>query len=574
MQKIRDIYIKYKKDSFMLLLLFLSFIIISAFLGHIYGSLFMDCGREVYLPELMLKGKVLFKDIFGMYNPLSYQINALLYFLFGHSISVLYTASYINAFATLIGIYLISRIFINEFYSFTISALIMSIYIFGSISVISYIFPYAFAFPYAVTFFIYSVFLFLLYMKTDIKKYICLSVFLLGMSLACKPEFLLCVIPMAVVMYLRKVNIKTFLYSFVLFLLPTILSYGILFIQGLTVDDFVKYIIFIKNFFNTPEQQYYTSTSIAHPWSGKIINYCLTIMFHFFKYLFIGCLIVSLCFRKSAVKYLGFLFIPVFVSYSVYYINASINYHIFCWSVFAIIVVLFFEFEKTKDNRNELLIFLAITGLLSMARINFFPVQKYGYLIYMLLPLVALWCYFIKNDIKFLSRFPYKKYVSLTLLILAFTNIFFIKNYTSDYKSVAALQNKISSKEYYTIVFDRLVNWIEKNTRQSDTILIMPEGVMINFVTKRPTLDKYYHLIPNHIAALGEQNIVNDLKNNKPDYVIITNQPYGMYGASYMCEDFGNMICQFIEKNYILKRRLRSFDNNLNNFDAEIYKLK
>lgn len=43
----------------------------------------VDVSREAYIPWQMLKGKVLYKDIFNVYGPLGYQINAIAYALLG-----------------------------------------------------------------------------------------------------------------------------------------------------------------------------------------------------------------------------------------------------------------------------------------------------------------------------------------------------------------------------------------------------------------------------------------------------------------------------------------------------------
>ena len=60
------------------------------------GNLFVDCGREAYIPMQILKGEVLYKDIFNIYAPLSYLFNAFLFKLFGENLQVLYFAGFIT----------------------------------------------------------------------------------------------------------------------------------------------------------------------------------------------------------------------------------------------------------------------------------------------------------------------------------------------------------------------------------------------------------------------------------------------------------------------------------------------
>ena len=97
---------------------------------------------------------------------------------------------------------------------------------------------------------------------------------------------------------------------------------------------------------------------------------------------------------------------------------------------------------------------------------------------------------------------------------------------------------------------------------------------MLNFVTGRPTLPLYYHLIPNHISALGESSIVEGLNSQKPQYIILNNSKYDVYNKQEMCNDFGLEICKFINENYSIQESMTQKDNKNKIYKATIYKLK
>ena len=59
------------------LLIIISFI---TFWGR-FGDIVIDSYREVYIPQQILEGKVIYKDLFVIYPPLAYLINAFLNFL-------------------------------------------------------------------------------------------------------------------------------------------------------------------------------------------------------------------------------------------------------------------------------------------------------------------------------------------------------------------------------------------------------------------------------------------------------------------------------------------------------------
>ena len=55
-----------------------------------WGDIQIDCGREVYVPYQILRGKLLYRDLWYPYGPLEPYVSALLLKVFGESLSVLY----------------------------------------------------------------------------------------------------------------------------------------------------------------------------------------------------------------------------------------------------------------------------------------------------------------------------------------------------------------------------------------------------------------------------------------------------------------------------------------------------
>jgi len=57
--------------------------------GH-WGDFQIDNGREIYVPAAILKGKLLFRDLWYMYGPLAPYLKALLFRIFGVHLTVLF----------------------------------------------------------------------------------------------------------------------------------------------------------------------------------------------------------------------------------------------------------------------------------------------------------------------------------------------------------------------------------------------------------------------------------------------------------------------------------------------------
>ncbi|MBO6183790.1 MAG: hypothetical protein J6O88_03730, partial [Chryseobacterium sp.] len=118
------------------------------FLGH-YSGILIDFGREVYYPEQILNGRVLYKDLFNIYGPLAYQINAILYKIFGIKLSTLYGSGAICSILTVSGIFLISRKYLSDFLSFCIGifAIVTGV---TTVSIFNFHFPYSWALLYGI----------------------------------------------------------------------------------------------------------------------------------------------------------------------------------------------------------------------------------------------------------------------------------------------------------------------------------------------------------------------------------------------------------------------------------------
>jgi hypothetical protein len=70
-----------------------------------WGNLTIDCGREMYVPSALLKGKTLYRDIWYLYGPLAPYWNSFLYRLFGVQLNVLYWAGSLSAIGCAVFLY-------------------------------------------------------------------------------------------------------------------------------------------------------------------------------------------------------------------------------------------------------------------------------------------------------------------------------------------------------------------------------------------------------------------------------------------------------------------------------------
>jgi 4-amino-4-deoxy-L-arabinose transferase-like glycosyltransferase len=98
-----------KRDLPWVALIAVSFIFGLAVSWERWGNPLVDCGREMNQPLRLARGEMLYSDVRHIYGPLSPYINALLYKIFGPSLTVLYADGIFTAILILAAVYWLSR---------------------------------------------------------------------------------------------------------------------------------------------------------------------------------------------------------------------------------------------------------------------------------------------------------------------------------------------------------------------------------------------------------------------------------------------------------------------------------
>ena len=544
-----------RKDILYPFLICTVLLLIIGFNYYTFGNFFYDCGREFLVPEAINKGNVLIKDIFISYFPLSYQINAFLFKIFGSSLDVLRIAGVFCLYSISILIYFISREFLDENKSLIAAFVVVLISMFNVSYISNYVLSYSYAFIYGTLTFFLSIFFALKFIKND--KFLYFSFLFLGFSFALKAEFIFVLIPYFIMLIYKKCSFKNWLISVICFSLPILSSFLVLFIQGFNLVDLKEYFNFMDAFLNSKILKIYSHNAfLKNP-----IDWILYNLKHFvpfsIKFLIFFCVfwIAKKCNKKwiSVISYtlLFVIFFVISVIQGNYSAGLELSFLALCY---------FYILYKTFKIDFSLF-FLALVSIFISARFNF--IYSGSYLTYTM-PVALLTCliYFAPKN-KILINF---------MLCFSIVNIFYfsISQFLFTTNKIETIKGKMlipDKNESYLI--NKTFDFIRNKTKKDDTILILPEGIMFNYLGQRKTNLKFYQLLPNHIEALGESNIVNSLGLNPPDYIFILNTDYSIYGTSKFCEDFGLKICDFTYRNYNFEEKIEKGENKI-----EIYKLK
>lgn len=548
------------------------FIILVVFLGNSVGSVMVDFGREAYFPEEVLKGKILYKDILNLFGPLSYQINAIFYMIFGANLTTLRMAGIINSFITLSIVYVISRLFTTKGVAWINTVFIMVSCIFN-LWFLNYIFSYSYAAVYALNAFLLSTLCLIIYLKTKNKVFVPLIWFFIGLSLTFKYDYLIYTIfVLFFTIYLiktKKIDYKISLYSFISFLIVPVLSFSALFLQGLTINDFFNQLQIIKKYSESNSLTYFYKY-FAGLYPSKQ-NFIITSRKFFESNLYFillsGSIYYSLTLSKNILKHfpkfaISLLF-PIIIFFTLnHFINTQQNcplnlswLPIFTFIIFCYILISNILNNKVKSNNNLYLILLFIA--LTASTKSFFLMRGYAYGI-LILPLLFIansifWVEYLPNQFKFLNKEAVKKafviFFSIFIIIILQESFNLDQNgYLLKSKKGSIYNSQLIKSN--AIIAQKSIDYIEQNLNPNDSVWVIPEGNIINFLTGRPSSDIYYNITPPYIEAFGEKNIIDWLKNTPPDYIFLNDRNSIDYNQKYLCKDYGIEICNYIKANY------------------------
>jgi hypothetical protein len=80
--------------------------------------------------------------------------------------------------------------------------------------------------------------------------------------------------------------------------------------------------------------------------------------------------------------------------------------------------------------------------------------------------------------------------------------------------------------------------------------VVLPEGVMLNFLARRRNPGRWFEFTSPLVAAVGESRMRADLEAARPDYVILTERPTPEHGTWYFGTDYGLELMDWAMRHY------------------------
>ena len=73
---------------------------------------------------------------------------------------------------------------------------------------------------------------------------------------------------------------------------------------------------------------------------------------------------------------------------------------------------------------------------------------------------------------------------------------------------------------------------------------------MLNYLSRRATPTRHLNFMPPELAIYGEAEIVRDLAESPPDWVLLVHKDTSEYGAAFFGRDYGLALARWVGERY------------------------
>lgn len=535
-------------------------------------------GREIYIPWQIAAGKTLYRDLSYAYGPLPPYFQALLFHLFGPSLDVILIS---NAVVLLLLLLAAARLVIR-ITDFTVAICAMLVVVVASglnhmtgIATFNLLTPYSHALTYGLTLTLFTLLVLDRYARKPGAGTAAGSGILTGLTLLTTPVAAIALgLPLVLAVLLLLRSVKTLRRDMGLFLLgaffPPVVAYSCLSIAlspgqaffhlsriwpliGEGTGSFMPF--YPKDTFGSvafmDNLRSMDLATVAH----TVIAALVTIQ---------GMLAVSLERRLPEIgRYLAMLPIPLI--YGLMPTQDCIDLTRSLPRAWPILLLLLFFWalvrlwRKPRDTQEKqrLFVLVLLTSLaLGFCLKIFFRATLLHDGAILLVPAELVW------TIALLWMLPRawdtgsgrRQAVfagALTVIIMFLLpiiqvsrNYFFTRTQqiTTPRGSLALDQRGVAVRE--------LLTRLRHDARPGESLAVLPEGAMLNFLSGHANPTPYVNLLVREILVDGEERIVQSFSEHPPDWIAFVHRPAPEYEVAMFCDGYGRKLCAWINAHY------------------------
>lgn len=544
----------------------------------------VDFGRELYVPWQLASGKVLYRDIESLFGPLSPYVNALWFRLFGASLLTLVVVNLVILAAVVAGVHRLVRLSTDRFTAAAASLVTLTLFgflQFGEVGNYNFVAPYSHEATHGLALGVGLLLALHAAMAGGRIPAASIAGLMFGSLLLTKPETSIAAAAAVCVAFVAKATLSAHAERWRLWII------GLVFAASATIPPLLFFGYFARYMdagaaleaitrgwtaaFATPIATnlfYIKGMGLDRPaWNAM----SMLLMFAAFVAYVAAMASVSTTrsdrTKSAAARRIGRLAI-IGIATAAMWVGAARALPLI---VLAATVIAGVSFARSRRDREAatrwMLLFVWCTFALGLLAKLGFNARVHHYGFYLALPattvVVVILCWLVPRHLETFdaggSALQFRRLATAALVAglapwLAAANL----AYRTKTVSVGGGPNRfLAAREagYWQGVAARdAVLSLESRRRTGDTLAVLPEGVMLNYLARLDSPLRVINLMPPELDAFGEDEILGALRAAPPRFVILVNRGASEYGYPAFGTDlrYGRRTYEWIRSRYRL----------------------
>jgi hypothetical protein len=92
---------------------------------------------------------------------------------------------------------------------------------------------------------------------------------------------------------------------------------------------------------------------------------------------------------------------------------------------------------------------------------------------------------------------------------------------------------------------------LEQRLEPGDTLAVLPEGVMLNYLLRVKAPARYINYMPPELLMFGEENMLAEFEAHPPDWIVLAHKSTSEYGLPFFGRDYGARLFAWITAHYL-----------------------
>ena len=97
---------------------------------------------------------------------------------------------------------------------------------------------------------------------------------------------------------------------------------------------------------------------------------------------------------------------------------------------------------------------------------------------------------------------------------------------------------------------NKTLDFLAARSRPGDTLAVVPEGAILNYLTRSANPTPHPVLSPPEVMLYGEERILERFRRHPPDRIVVVHADSSIHGVRFFGQDYGQRIFSWIAENY------------------------